>query len=318
MEFKDYYATLGVPKTATNDDIKRAFRKLARQHHPDVNPGDRAAEARFKDVNEAHEVLGDPDKRRKYDDLGANWRHYEAQARQGGGAPDSGPWAGGTRYHTVSPEEFQELFGGADPFSDFFHTFFDAGRGSGRGRRAARGARPRQGADFEVRTELSLEEAFSGATRRVVMPGDQGSRTVDVRIPAGVNDGARVRASGEGAPAPPGGAAGDLYVAVRVVPHPRFERRGADLHVRSGVPLTTAVLGGEIGVPSISGSTLRLKIPELTAAGRVFRLRGHGMPVVGSQGERGDLYVTVDVEIPARLTPEARAHYEALRRLENE
>jgi DnaJ-class molecular chaperone len=317
MEFKDYYATLGVPKSASADEIKRAYRKLARQYHPDVNPGDRAAEAKFKEINEAHEVLGDKEKRRKYDELGANWRQYEAQAAQHGGAGFGGwaPGGGAGSYRTVTPEEFEAMFGGGgDPFSDFFHTFFDSRSAGGR----ARGGRGRSkpGADLEFHTDLTLEEAFGGTTRRVMTKGPAGERTVDIRIPAGIQDGARVRVAGEGGPGAPGGAAGDLYVGVRVLPHGRFERRGADLHVKLAVPLTTAVLGGEVAVPSISGSTLRLKIPELTASGRVFRLRGHGMPVGVKQDERGDLYATVEIAIPSSLTPDAREHFEALRRLE--
>jgi DnaJ-class molecular chaperone len=321
MEFRDYYATLGVPKSASAEEIKRAYRKLARQYHPDVNPGDRAAEAKFKEINEAHEVLGDKQKRRKYDELGANWRQYEGQAQPGGGGGAGGwaPGAGG--YRTVTPEEFEAMFGGAsgggDPFSDFFHAFFDSRGPAGRSR-GGRGGRPRQGADLEYQTDLTLEEAFAGTTRRVGIKDPAGERTVDIRIPAGVRDGARVRAAREGAPGAPGGTPGDLYVAVRVLPHSRFERRGADLHVKVAVPLTTAVLGGEVAVPSISGSTLRLKIPELTASGRVFRLRGHGMPVGVKQDERGDLYATVEIAIPSRLTPDAREHFEALRRLETD
>ena len=319
MEFKDYYATLGVPKSASADEIKRAYRKLARQHHPDVNPGDRAAEAKFKEINEAHEVLGDKDKRRKYDELGSNWRQYEQAAQNG--AAGSGGWSPGAgSYRTVSPEEFESMFGGSaggagDPFSDFFHTFFDS-RAGGRAR-GGRG-RSKQGADLEFQTDLTLEEAFAGTTRRVATRGPGGERTVDIRIPAGIQDGARVRVAGEGAPGAPGGTPGNLYVTVRVLPHSRFERRGADLHIKVPVPVTTAVLGGEVAVPSISGSTLRLKIPELTASGRVFRLRGHGMPVGVKQDERGDLYATAEIAVPSSLTPAAREHFEALRRLETD
>jgi DnaJ-class molecular chaperone len=319
MEFKDYYATLGVPKSASADEIKRAYRKLARQHHPDVNPGDRAAEAKFKEINEANEVLGDKDKRRKYDELGANWRQYEQTPPNDGGG--FGGWSPGAGSHrTVSPEEFEAMFGGGAgggvPFSDFFHTFFDS-RAAGAGRARGGRGRSKQGADLEFQTDLTLEEAFGGTTRRVATRGPNGERTVEIRIPAGIQDGVRVRAAGEGTPGAPGGTPGDLYVTVRVLPHSRFERRGADLHVKVSVPLTTAVLGGEVAVPSISGSTLRLKIPELTAAGRIFRLRGHGMPVGVKQDERGDLYATVEIAIPSQLTPDAREQLEALRRLES-
>jgi curved DNA-binding protein len=320
VEFKDYYATLGVAKTATDAEIKKAYRKLARKHHPDLNPGDKSAEAKFKEVNEANEVLGDPEKRRKYDELGANWRMYE-QAQQT--PPGGGP--GGTGYRTMSPDEMRDMFGGSDePFSDFFHTFFGgaggfggggAGQETGGGRRT-RSSRPRRGRDLEQPVGLTLEEAFSGATRRVVIKNSGHARTIDVRIPAGVKDGARVRAAGEGEAGPAGGSAGDLYLVVRLLPHSRFERRGQDLHVRAPVPVTTAVLGGDIGVPTLSGSTLRLKVPELTPAGRVFRLRGHGMPSVGKPDERGDLYATVEIQLPTSLSPEQRRHFEELKKLE--
>ncbi len=318
MEFKDYYATLEVPKTATDAEIKRAYRKLARKYHPDLNPGDKTAEAKFKEVNEAHEVLGDPDKRKKYDELGDNWRAYDQAsppgAETGGWSPFAGGAPGGGSYRTMTPEEVQEMFGDADPFSDFFHTFFGgAGRGGGRG---SRRARPRRGRDVESAVDLTLEEAFAGTTRRVAYTHDGQTRTIDVRIPAGVNDGARVRATGEGEPAPAGGTAGDLFLGVRILPNSRFERRGQDLHMRIQVPVTTAVLGGEVPVETLGGSTLRLRVPELTRSGRVFRLRGHGMPRVGKPEERGDLFATVDIAVPTELTPEARRHYEALKALD--
>jgi DnaJ-class molecular chaperone len=321
MDFKDYYSILGVPKTASDGDIKKAYRKLARKYHPDLNPGDKAAEARFKEVNEANEVLGDADKRRKYDELGANWRAYEQAPPPGaaggwpGGARGAGP--GGTSYRTVTPEEMQDLFGGdGEPFSDFFQTFFGGGGAAEPGRRA-RSARPRRGRDVESAVDLTLEEAFTGTTRRISIKQDGHARTVDVRIPAGVKDGARVRAAGEGEAAPQGGTAGDLFLVVRLLPHPRFERRGQDIHTRVAVPVTTAVLGGEVSVPTLSGSSLRLKVPELTGSGRVFRLRGHGMPTVGHPDQKGDLYAAVDIQMPTSLTTAAREHYEALKQLED-
>jgi DnaJ-class molecular chaperone len=215
----------------------------------------------------------------------------------------------------MTPEQMEELFGTDDPFSDFFHTFF-----SGRTAGASAGARarpraPARGHDLEQAVQLTLEDAFSGTARRVVIAREGGERTIDVRIPAGVRDGMRVRASGEGGPGSQGGTAGDLFLVVQVLPHSRFERKGDDLHVRVGVPVTTAVLGGEVAAPTVSGSTLRLKVPELTPNGRVFRLRGHGMPILNRQGERGDLYATVEIEMPARLTDEERRHYEALKAL---
>jgi DnaJ-class molecular chaperone len=324
MEFRDYYATLGVAKTASEAEIKKAYRRLAREHHPDLNPGNAAAEARFKEVNEAYEVLGDADKRRKYDELGANWKMYEqAGAQPGGGAQDWSSFGGGgggrASYRTMTPDEMEEMFGGQDPFSDFFHTFFSGGAGVGGGARpsgragARRGRRapepPPPAPDQPI--DLTLEEVLQGASRRLVISSNGASDTVDVRIPAGVKEGARIRVAGKAG----SDGRGDLFLKVQVTPHPAFERRGQDLYTKVRVPVTTAVLGGEVGVPTLSGSTLRLKVPESTPAGRVFRLRGHGLPAVGDPG-RGDLYATVELQLPAALSPQAREHYEALRALE--
>ena len=324
MEFKDYYQTLGVAKTASDKEIKQAYRKLARKLHPDVNPGDKAAEVRFKEINEAYEVLGDADKRRKYDELGANWRMYEQAQPQGAPWSGAGDFSGGAwninaggpgGYRTMTEEEMQDIFGTQDPFSDFFRTFFGGGsRQQARGR-GSRGARSQKGRDIEHEVELTLEEAFHGAMRRISIKQGGHARSVDVRIPAGVRDGSRVRAAGEGEAGSNGGAAGDLYLRVRIRPHPVFERTGTELHTKVAVPLTTAVLGGEAQVPTITGS-VRLKIPETTQTGQVFRLKGHGMPAVGKPDERGDLYATVEVQLPRTLTPEQREHYEALSKLE--
>jgi DnaJ-class molecular chaperone len=321
MEFKDYYSTLGVAKTATDKEIKQAFRKLARKYHPDVNPGDKAAEARFKEINEAHEVLSDPDKRRKYDELGANWRMYEQAGAQPGGQDPFAGWSvnmggGGGGYRTMTEEEVREMFGSDNPFSDFFKTFFGGGEPE-TGRRAGRGrSRARKGRDVEDELPLTLEEAFHGTTRRLSIKHDGHARTVDVRIPAGVNDGSRVRVAGEGEHGTGGAGAGDLYLRIRLAPHATFQRKGADLHVAVNLSLTTAVLGGEADVPTLEGKPLRLRIPPGTQNGQVFRLRGHGMPVVGKPQTRGDLYATAAVQLPRTLTPEQRQHFEALARLE--
>jgi DnaJ-class molecular chaperone len=329
VEFKDYYQTLGVSKTASDKELKQAYRKLARKHHPDVNPGDKSAESRFKEINEAYEVLGDPEKRRKYDELGANWRQYEQAQQHGqgfpGGSPFGGPGAGGGAwnintggpggYRTMSEEEMHELFGNEDPFSDFFRTFFGGG-GAREGRaRAGRAPRTQKGRDIEHEVELTLEEAYHGATRRISIKQGGHARSVDVRIPAGVKDGSRVRAAGEGESGGNGGAAGDLFLRVRLKPHAVFERKGNDLQTKVAVPVTTAVLGGEAQVPTITGS-VRLKIPETTQSGQIFRLKGHGMPAVGKPEERGDLYATVDVQLPRSLAREQRPHWEALAKLD--
>jgi curved DNA-binding protein len=325
MEFKDYYKTLGVAKTATEKEIKQAFRKLARKLHPDVNPGDKTAESRFKEVNEAYEVLGDPEKRKKYDELGANWRMYE----QAGAQPGAGPFAGGFNVggtggrggvRTMTQEEMEDLFGDSNPFSDFFTTFFGGGMGGGGGARGGAGARAggvrqRPGRDIENEIELSLEDAYNGTTQRLALTHDGHRRTVDVRFPAGVVTGSRVRVSGEGEQGVGGGQAGHLYLQVRLTPHPVFELKDRDLHVRVSMPVTTAVLGGEADVQTLSGKPARLRIPPLTQNGQVFRLKGYGMPTVGKPDEKGDLYARVDVQLPTQLTAEEREHYEALRRL---
>jgi curved DNA-binding protein len=320
VEFKDYYATLGVSKSSSDKDIKQAYRKLARKHHPDVNPGDKAAETRFKAINEAYEVLGDAAKRRKYDELGANWQAYEQSQRQGG-AGAGGGWnvntGGPGGFRTMSEDEMRSMFGDGDPFSDFFHVFF--GGGAEPQPRAARQgrSRSRRGRDVEQELSLTLAEAFHGVTRRLIIKFDAHTRSVDVRIPAGVGDGSRVRVSGEGEHGTGGATAGDLYLRVHVEPHPQIERTGRDLHVKVSVPLVTAVLGGHAEVPSVDGRTLRLRVPPTTQNGQVLRLKGHGMPAVGHPDDRGDLYATVDVRLPRALTPEQRAHFEALAKLED-
>jgi len=330
MDFKDYYSTLGVAKTATDKEIKQAYRKLARKHHPDLNAGDKAAETRFKEINEAHEVLGDPAKRKKYDELGANWRMYE-QAGAGAGQgfdPRAGGWnvnfgggqgSGGGGFRTMTQEEMNEMFGDSNnPFSDFFQTFFGGmgGEETGRRTRGRSGRQPRAGRDVEQEIELGLEDAYHGTTRRFSIQHDGQTRTVDVRIPPGVGDGSRVRISGEGEQGAGGAQAGDLYLRIRLAPHPRFERKGRDLYTRVSIPLTTAVLGGEAEVTTLGGKSLRLKIPPTTQNGQVFRLKGHGMPATATSAEAGDLYATVEVQLPRTLTPEQQKLFEELQKLD--
>jgi curved DNA-binding protein len=323
MEFKDYYATLGVSKSASDKEIKQAFRKLARKHHPDVNPNDKKAEAKFKDINEAYEVLGDPAKRRKYDELGANWRAYE-QAGAAGAGPFAGQWnvdfgggggRGGAGFRTMTPEEMEGLFGNQNPFSDFFTTFFGGGveEEIGGRRSGPRGGRARQrGRDVEHEIELTLEDAYHGVTRRLALKHDGHARTVDVRIPAGVADGSRVRVAGEGERGGGGASSGDLYLRVHLVPHPLFERKGRDIYVKVPIFVSTAVLGGEAEVPTLSGKSVRLRIPPLTQNGQLFRLKGYGMPAVGKPGETGDAYARVEVQLPTQQSAEDQAHWEAL------
>jgi curved DNA-binding protein len=321
--YKDYYEILGVPKTATPKEIKAAFRRLARKHHPDVNPGDAAAEARFKEINEANEVLSDPEKRKRYDTYGPQWEQYEQWERAGRpGAPPFGqgagqPFDGGAgqpevEYRTVSPEDLEDLFGEGQPFSDFFHDMF-GGRAAGARGGAARPPGPRRGADLEAETDVTLEEVSGGTTRTLEIEQSGGStRRVQVLIPPGIADGARVRAAGQGSPGRNGGVAGDLYVRVHVLPHPVFRREGDDVHARVPVPLDVALLGGEVDVPTLKGTRVRLRVPEGTQNGARLRLRGQGLPRLRGEGS-GDLITEVDVRLPLPLTPEWRALAEAAR-----
>ncbi len=317
MEYKDYYQTLGVNKNASQDEIKKAYRKLARKHHPDVNPGDKSAEERFKGINEANEVLSDPEKRQKYDQFGAQWQQNE----RAGGHPEDFDWAqwraqpGGTHTRTVNPEEFEQVFGGAG-FSDFFETLFG---GAGRRRAADFGEqgyyqpRPRRGRDVEHTVQVTLEEAFRGTTR--ALQWEDGSK-IEAKLPRGVRTGSRVRLSGKGESGAGDGAAGDLYLKVRVAPHPVFQRDGDDLEVAMPVGLYTALLGGKIEVPSLD-RTVKLTIPPETANGRVFRLGGLGMPNLRNPDQRGDLYATVEVQLPQNLNQAEKELFEQLQEMRN-
>lgn len=317
MEYKDYYKTLGVSKDASEKDIKKAFRRLARQYHPDVNPDDPQAEERFKELNEAYEVLSDPEKRSKYDQLGADWQRFQ----RAGGQPGDFDWqrwtggAPGDRVHVRygRPEDFEDLFGGGSPFSDFFSQVFG---GMGGGRAAPGGGgfqyemRPQRGQDYEQPVEISLEEAYHGTTRMLQKDGQR----LEVRIPAGARTGTRVRMSGEGGTGAAGGPAGDLYLRVQVLPDPRFERREEDLHTTVTTDLYTMVLGGEVQVPTMNGHVV-LTIPPGTQNGRTFRLRGKGMPRLRNVEQHGDLYVKVEVQLPTHLTSEQRQLFEQLQSL---
>lgn len=337
MDYKDYYKIMGVDKKATAKEIKAAYRKLARQHHPDVNPGNKQAEARFKEINEAYEVLGDDEKRKKYDELGSHWKEYEQWQKSGGAAggqpfdwsrygfAGGGQPGGGVHYQTMTEEDLQNLFGGGgeSPFSSFFYTFFGGdqpGAGPGGGGRYRTGGRSHRGQDFEEAIEITLEEAYSGTTRMFQMADGRGkARRIEAKIPAGVQEGSKVRLAGQGSPGMGGGPAGDLYLVVHILPHQVFERQGDDLHSKLRVPLTTAVLGGEVTVPNLNGRVV-LKIPAETQNGRVFRLKGKGMPRLvdprlNQPEQHGDLFAEVSVVLPDKLTDKERKLFEELDRL---
>lgn len=315
MEYKDYYQTLGVSKDADQDDIKKAYRKQARQYHPDVNPDDPKAEEKFKEINEAYQVLSDEEKRKKYNQFGSQWKQYQRT----GGRPEDFDWSqwatrgqpGGSQYRTVSQEEFEQMFGGGlGGFSDFFETLF-GGMGGVRGtRRTARqpGAQTAvRGRDIEHPVQITLEEAFHGATRLLSF---EGGRRIEASIPPGVKSGSKVRLSGQGAGGPRG--AGDLYLKVEVQPHAKFERDGDDLRIDQPVDFFTALLGGEVNVATID-KEVKLTIPPESDSGKTFRLKGLGMPKLGTPKKRGDLFVTLQIEVPKNLTAEQKHKFEALK-----
>jgi curved DNA-binding protein len=294
VEYKDYYAILGVPKDADENAIKSAYRKLARQFHPDVNPNKKEADTKFKEINEAYEVLSDKEKRKKYDTLGSDWQRY-----QQAGDPQDFDWqryqAGQGAQTRYSAEDLQDLFGGEAPFSDFF-TFVFGGQGGQAGpQRQARGR------DIEQPLSISLAEAYKGTARRMKR---EGGPLVEVKIPAGVESGTRLRVQGQGMPGRKGNA-GDLWLVIEVEPDPTFEREGDDLRTKVPVSLYTLLLGGEVVVPMLEGKA-KLRIPPETQNGTEMRLRGQGMPRHGEPGRRGDLLVTVEVKLPERLSDKER------------
>jgi molecular chaperone DnaJ len=327
MASKNYYDILGVKKDATEKEIKQAYRRLARKYHPDVNPGDKSAEAKFKEINEAHEVLSDKNKRQKYDRYGDKWQYADQfaeaekqQSQRWGFSPGGGS---SFRYSTGDigglDSLFEELFGGA------------------RGRTSRRRPQPRRGQDLESPIEVTLEEAYSGTTRTISLqfeepcPTCRGTGTIqnvlcstcrgagvvartkrlEVKIPAGVNNGSRIRVAGKGQPGYNGAASGDLYLVISVKPHQIFTRHGDNLHTDIAVPLTVAVLGGEVQVPTPRGGKLALKIPSETQNNRAFRLTGQGMPHLG-KSTRGDLLARVNIVLPTKLSEKEKELFRQL------
>jgi curved DNA-binding protein len=301
MASKDFYQLLGVNRTASDKDIKQAYRKLARKYHPDVNPGDKSAEAKFKEINNAYEVLSDPEKRKKYDKFGDKWQY----ADQFTGAQGN-PFGGASGFRNAGGDNSSYQYVDMSDMGDLGELLkgFTGGFG-GRGRTA----RPRQGRDIDASTEISLEESYSGTTRLIQ---DTSGHRIEVKIPAGVKNGQRIKVAGKGEPGMSGGPSGDLYLTVSILEHPAFHLTGNDIHVEVPVPLADAVLGGEASVPTPKGKNLALKIPAETQNGKVFRLAGQGMPEIGKDA-RGDLFAKVKVVLPENLTEREKELFKQLK-----
>lgn len=299
MAYIDYYKVLGLSRDASKEDIRKAYRKLARKYHPDVNPGDEEAERKFKQVNEAHAVLSDPEKRKKYDQYGKDWEHAEAfeearrqQQRRGGG-----------RQRTFTAEDL----GGASDFSDFFRSMFGdeaAFAGFGGGRRRTMSFK---GQDYNAELHLKLREVLEEHKRVLEING----RKIRLTIPAGVEDGQTIRIKGQGGPGRNGGEPGDLYLTFRIAEDPVFRRAGSDLYEDIYIDLFTALLGGKVEVPTLNGN-VRAAVPAGAQPGERIRLKGKGMPVYKKPKKHGDLYVTLNVQLPQKLTEEEK---ELVRRL---
>jgi DnaJ-class molecular chaperone len=316
MARRDYYDVLGVPRSASEKDIRQAYRKLARQYHPDLNPNDKQSEAKFKEIGQAYEVLGEAEKRKQYDRWGPDFEKIE-QARKAG-ASSGASSAGGAGPFTWSPggstysggTTFTGGTAGAGVDDDLLGGLFEQILG-GRGNGARRGGLRANGEDYDHPVSLTLEEAFAGTTRLIqITPADGVPKTLEVKIPAGVSDGQRVRIAGKGGPGRGGGRAGDLYLVVSVKPHQRFVRDGDDLTVPVDVPLYTAILGGEVLVPTLKGTRLALKIGPETQNGQRFRLAGQGMP--RPDGTHGDLYAEMRLVVPISLTDRERTLFQEL------
>jgi curved DNA-binding protein len=310
MQYQDYYQTLGVDRDADEATIKKAYRKLAMQYHPDRNPGDKIAEESFKQVNEAYQVLSDPQKRARFDQLGQSYAQWE----QHGGSPSGFDWSQwvaqpGNQRGEYRGQGLEDLFGQGGDFSEFFASIFGGMSGGANSRPDfGFGQRSRKPAQHTP-VEISLTEAFSGTTRRVEI----GDKRLEVKIPAGAHTGTKVRVAD--AITTSDGHKGDLYLDVQVAPDARFERDGSNLITQANIDLYIAILGGEVKVPTPTGNIM-LTIPPGTQHEQTFRLAGQGMPHLRQPQQRGDLLVKVKVKLPRSLTPEQKQLFEQLARLE--
>lgn len=303
MNYPDYYQVLGVNRNATSKDIHKAYRKLARQYHPDMNPGDEQAEAKFKEINEAYQVLSDDTKRQRYDRLGSSYHQYER------GGFNWSDWSGG------QPDGFRVEFTDAnmntgDPFSDFFRSIFGGNTSQSRSGRKRTSRQAIRGQDLEINTQITLEDAYHGTTREIRV----GPRRLTVTIPRGARDGTRVRLRGQGEHGYAGGQPGDLDVIVKLFDHPVFRREDDDLFLDLKISLYTAVLGGMVEIPTLEGQ-VALRIQPGIQSGKRIRLRGKGMPNLRQPDVFGDLFAQVLVQVPTHLSPEEQALFERLRDL---
>jgi curved DNA-binding protein len=299
MAFIDYYQVLGVAKTATDKDIKNAYRKLARKYHPDLNPNDTEANKKFQQLNEANEVLSDPEKRKKYDQYGENWQHGEAheQARQQQSRQQQNYGTGG------GGQSFDfEGFGGGDDFSDFFQSMFGGGGGGGQRHQAKY-----RGQDYNAELQLTLKDA--GETHKQTLSVN--GKNIRITIPAGVENGQTIKITGHGGPGANGGPGGDLYIKFSVKDDPRFKRKGSDLYSTIKLDLYTAMLGGEVTAETLTGK-VKVKVKPETQNGTKVKLKGKGLPVYKKDNEFGDLYITYDLQIPINLTEQQKKLFEEL------
>jgi curved DNA-binding protein len=302
MAFIDYYQTLDIDKKATDKDIKAAYRKLARKYHPDLNPNDADAHKKFQQLNEANEVLSDPEKRKKYDQYGENWQHgeeyekYEKQQQQQRQSRQKGAYSGG------QGQEF-EGFGGED-FSDFFQSMFGQGGGSARGRQSKY-----RGQDYNAELHLQLKEAAETHKQTLIV----NDKNIRITIPAGIENGQTIKIGGHGGPGVNGGPVGDLYIKFLVAADPRFKRDGSNLYANTKLDLYTAILGGEVTVDTLNGK-VKIKVKPETQNGTKVKLKGKGLPVYKKENEFGDLYVTYDIQLPVNLTEKQKKLFEELRK----